>query len=139
MTYEFEGKTEKDAIEKAYKYVERLEKQDKNSPELVAKREQLQAQKRARLSAEAQAALGADGVIQMSQMSPSVQQRLVLSALEKDSGASVHLTQTNAVNVDQLMREQRSTDKIIAESYQQVSSVMEKQRTDMPQIGECHF
>ena len=129
----------KAAIEDAYKYVERLEKQDKDNPELVARREQLQAKKRARLSPEAQAALGSSDVIQMAQMSPSVQQRLVLSALEKDAGASVHLTQTNAVNVDQLMREQRSTDKIIAESYQQVSSVLEKQREEMPQMAECHF
>ena len=129
----------KAAIEEAYKYVERLEKQDKDNPELVSKREQLQAQKRARLSPEAQAAIKENNVIQMSQMSPAVQQRLVLSALEKDAGASVHLTQTNAVNVDQLMREQRSTDKIIAESYQQVSSVMEKQREEMPQMAECHF
>ena len=91
------------------------------------------------MSPEAQAALGSSDVIQMAQMSPSVQQRLVLSALEKDAGASVHLTQTNAVNVDQLMREQRSTDKIIAESYQQVSSVLEKQREEMPQMAECHF
>ncbi|MGN0919159.1 MAG: hypothetical protein ACI4OR_00125 [Alphaproteobacteria bacterium] len=129
----------KAAIAEAYQYVERLEAQDKNSPDLVAKRQQLQAQKRARLSPEAQAALGDNAVIQMSQMSPVAQQRLVLSALEKDAGASVHLTQTNAVNVDQLMREQRSTDKVIAESYQQVNTVMEKQRADLPQMAKCQF
>ncbi len=130
----------KKAMEDAYKYVELLEKQDKESPELVAKREQLKAKKQARLSAEAQGALKTGGdVIQMSQMSPSTQQRLVLSALEKDEGALVYLTQTNAMNVDQLMREQRSTDKIIAESYQQVNSSFEKQRELMPQMAECHF
>lgn len=130
----------KAAIKEAYEYVEKLEEQDKKNPNYAARRAQARAQKQARLSAEAQAATaGMENVIQISQMSPTVQQRLILSALEKDESASVYLTQTNAINVDQLMREQKSTDKIIAESYQQINSVMEKQREAIPQMAECTF
>ena len=71
--------------------------------------------------------------------SPSAQQRLILAALEKDENASVHLTQTNAVNVDQLMREQKSTNRMIAESYQQMNSLIEQQREAIPQMADCHF
>ena len=72
-------------------------------------------------------------------MSPTVQQRLVLSALEKDEKATVYLTETNAINIDQLMRERRSTDKIMAESYQKLDSSLEKQREALPKMGECSF
>lgn len=130
----------KAAMEEAAKYINLLEEQDRTNPDLVAKRKQLNEQKRARMSAEAQSATtGMDGVIQISQMSPAAQQRLVLAALEKDSNASVHLTQTNAIEVDQLMREQRATNKIIAESYQQVNSALEQQREIIPQMPECSF
>ena len=130
----------KAAMKEAYQYTEKLEEQDRKDPDYVAQREKLKAKKRARLSADAQAATAeVSDSVQISQMSPAVQQRLVLSALEKDEGASVYLTQTNAVNVEQLMREQKSTDKIIAESYQQMNSSMEKQRELMPQTAECHF
>ena len=130
----------KKAIKEAYAYMEKLENQDKTNPSYVARRNRLKEQKRARLSAEAQAATaGISDTLQISQMSPVMQQRLTLSALEKDEGASVYLTQTNALNVDQLMREQKSTDKIVAESYQQVETVMEKQQGAMPQMAECHF
>ena len=92
----------KESIEEAYKYVEQLENQDRNNPDYVAKRNQAKAKKQARLSAEAQAVTSSmNDIVQISQMAPSVQQRLVLSALEKDENGSVHLTQTNAVNVDQ--------------------------------------
>ena len=130
----------KKAIKEAYAYTERLENQDKTNPSYVARRNQLKTQKQARLSAEAKAATaGISDTFQISQMSPVMQQRLTLSALEKDEGASVYLTQTNALNIDQLMREQKSTDKIIAESYQQVEAAMEKQQGAMPQMAECHF
>ena len=72
-------------------------------------------------------------------MSPAVQQRLILAALEKDEGASVYLTETNAINIDQLMREQKSTNKIISESHQQMASSLEKQREFLPQMAECQF
>ena len=130
----------KKAIEEAYKYIEELEKQDRENPDYVARRERLKSQKRARLSAEAQAAAaGISEALQISQMSPTVQQHLALMALEKDEGASVYLTQTNVLNVDQLMREQKSTDKIIAESYQQINSVMDKQRENIPLMTHCQF
>ncbi len=130
----------KKAIEEAYKYTEQLEKQDKENPDYVARRERLKSQKRARLSAEAQTATAdMSETLHVSQMSPTVQQRLALMALEKDEGASVYLTQTNAINVDQLMREKKSTDKIIAESYQQINSVMDKQRENMPLLANCQF
>lgn len=130
----------KEAMKEAYQYVEKLEQQDKESPELVARREQLMAKKQARLSPEAQTAVSnMEGIVQISQMSPAVQQRLVLSALEKDENASVHLTQTNALNIDQLMREQKSTNKIIAESQKQMKTSMEKQREMIPQMKECSF
>jgi hypothetical protein len=130
----------KAAMKEAYQYVEKLEQQDRESPELVVKRKQLMAQKQARLSPEAQTAVSnMEGIVQISQMSPTVQQRLVLSALEKDENASVHLTQTNALNIDQLMREQKSTNKIIAESQKQIKTSMEKQREMLPQMSKCQF
>ena len=129
----------KQAMEEAYKYVERLEEQDKKNPDYVARRNELRAKKTARLSAEAQQAVGTSDIIQVSQMSPTVQQRLVLSALEKDEKATVYLTETNAINIDQLMRERRSTDKIMAESYQKLDSSLEKQREALPKMGECSF
>ncbi len=130
----------KAAIKEAYKYTEQLEKQDKENPDYQARRERLNTQKRARMSAEAQAAMagGAD-ILQVSQMSPTVQQRLVLAALEKDAAASVYLTQSNAVNIDQLIREQKSTNKIIAESYQQINSAMDRQREEIPLLTNCQF
>ena len=130
----------KGAMDEAYQYTEQLENQDKKNPTYVARREQLKAQKKARLSAEAQTATTEiSDTFQISQMSPAVQQRLVLSALEKDEGASVYLTETNAINIDQLMREQKSTNKIISESHQQMASSMDKQREFLPQITECRF
>ena len=130
----------KASMDDARKYIERLEDQDRTSPELIARREKLNAERRARLSVEAQAAtVGMNDISQISQMSPSAQQRLLLAALEKDANASVHLTQTNAMNVDQLMRERKSTDKIIAESYQQINTMMQKQKEMIPQITDCHF
>lgn len=130
----------KQAIIEAYQYVDLLEKQDKEEPELVAKRSKLQAAKQARLSAEAQnETKGLGDVIQIQQMSPVSQQRLVLSALEKDEYATVFLTETNAINVDQMMREQEATDKIIQESFQQVADSMDKQRETIPEIRKCQF
>ena len=130
----------KKAMEDAYKYVERLEQQDKTHPKYAEKRKKLMTQKQARLSSEAQRA-GADisDAIQVGQMSPIVQQKMTLAALEKDEKGSVYLTETNAINVDQLMRERKSTDKIIKESYQQVSAALEKQNGSLPQIEKCEF
>ena len=128
----------KKAMDKAYKYVERLEKQDRTHPDYVAKRRQLMVQRQARLSPEAQQASDSIlEVIQMNQMTPVVQQKLTLSALEKDEKGTVYLTETNAINVDQLMREKKSTNKIIKESYQQVGSVLEKQGEFIPKLEKC--
>ena len=130
----------KKAMEEAYKYVERLEEQDRTKPAYAEKRKKLLAQKQARLSPEAQQALGdASESIQSGQMSPIVQQKMTLAALEKDEKGSVYLTETNAINVDQLMREKKSTDKIVKESLQQVSTMLEKQNEFIPQIGKCEF
>ena len=129
----------KQAMDEAYKYVARLEEQDAKNPDYVARRKQLNAKKTARLSPEAQQAVGSSDIIQVSQMSPSVQQRLVLAALEKDEKATVYLTETNAINIDQLMRERRSTAKIIAESHQKLNSALEKQREMLPGKDECSF
>ena len=128
-----------EAMEEAYKYVARLEEQDAKNPDYVARRKKLNDKKTARLSPEAQQAVGTSDIIQMSQMSPAVQQRLVLAALEKDEKATVYLTETNAINIDQLMRERRSTAKIIAESHEKLNSALEKQREMLPGKGECSF
>ena len=128
----------KKAMADAYKYVERLEEQDKTHPDYAAKRKKLMAQKQSRLSSEArQAGAGISDAIQLGQMSPIVQQKMTLSALEKDEKGTVYLTETNAINVDQLKRERKSTNKIIHESYQQVSSALEKQNEVMPQLEKC--
>ena len=68
-----------------------------------------------------------------------MQQKLVLTALGKDEYATVFLTETNAVNVDQLMREKKATDKIITESFQQVAASIEEQRENMPQMINCQL
>ena len=128
------------AMTEANQYIELLEKQEQEEPALAERREKVQAEKRARLSGEVQSATANLGnVIQMHQMSPVMQQKLVLTALGKDEYATVFLTETNAVNVDQLMREKKATDKIITESFQQVAASIEEQRENMPQMINCQL
>lgn len=131
----------KKAMVEAEKYIRLLEKQDMEHPELVEKRYQAQQRKMARLSSEAQQAVSqSDGIIQISQMSPVLQQKLVVVALEKDEEATVHLTETNAMDLDQLMRERQATDKLIKESQKQVKSAYTKQKEILPRLKEeCLF
>lgn len=130
----------KKAISDAQKYIRLLEKQEQEHPELVARRQSVQAKKQAKLSEKAQKALSqTEDIVQISQMSPVMQQKMVVAALEKDENALVHLTETNALKVDQMMRERQSTNKIIAESQKQMQSVYDKQLGELPQFSKCPF
>lgn len=136
-------KEEKDkAISEAEKYIARLEKQDAEHPELVEKRRKKEQAKRSRMSEKAQEQLekSDEGIVQISQMSPATQQKLVVDALKKDSDALVYLTETNAMDVDQLMRERKSTNKIIVESQKQMQDVYKRQVDMLPNFKEqCPF
>lgn len=129
----------KKAVAAAQKYVDLLEKQDAEHPELVQNRQKLQAQKQARLSERAQAELeqSDDGIVQISQMSPVMQQKFVISALEKDENALVYLTETNAMDIDQMMRERQATNKVIAESQKQMETIYDQQLKSMPEMTSC--
>lgn len=128
----------KKAIAAAQKYIALLEKQDEEHPELVQKRRDYQAKKQARLSEEAQQAMAqSDGIIQISQMTPVMQQKFVVAALEKDKDALVRLTETNAMDVDQMIRERQATNKIIAESQKQMKTIYDKQLENMPLFTNC--
>ena len=136
-------KEEKDkAISEAEKYIVRLEKQDAEHPELVEKRRKKEEAKRSRMSEKAQEQLkkSDEGIVQISQMSPAIQQKFVIEALKKDADALVYLTETNAVDVDQLMRERKSTNKIIAESQKQMQDVYKRQLDILPNFkDQCPF
>ncbi len=129
----------KDAIVEAKKYIDLLEKQDSEHPELEQKRLMALERKRARLSDAAQQALEqSDGIVQISQMSPVMQQKLIVAALEKDSNALVYLTETNAIEIDQRIREAQATEKIIRESQNQVDSVYDYQvKNVLPEMSKC--
>ncbi len=128
----------KKAIVEAQKYIALLEKQDAEHPELVKKRQDLLTQKRARMSDRAQQVLDqSDGIIQISQISPVVQQKLVVAALEKDKNALVYLTETNAMEVDQRIRERQAMDKIVKESQKQMETAYDQQLKNMPLITNC--
>ena len=128
-------------IQQAYDYVSLLEKQDLEHPELTATRQKRQHDQNARLSKEAQAAVKEvdQGIISIGQMSPVAQQKLVLAALEKDADGLTYLTETNAMNVDQMMRERHSSNKLIAESQKQVREAIKQQNSLMPRLKECPF
>lgn len=128
----------KKAIAEAQEYIALLEKQDSEHPELVKKRQDVLAQKRARMSDRAQQVLDqSEGIIQISQISPVVQQKLVVAALEKDKNALVYLTETNAMEVDQRIRERQAMDKIVKESQKQMETAYDQQLKDMPLITNC--
>lgn len=131
------------AITDAEKYIEILEKQDAEHPELVQKRRQAQERKLKRLSEDAREIIEQTNapIVQISQMSPVTQQKIVVDALKKDKEALVHLTETNAMELDQLMRERQATDKIIAESQKQMKSAYANQIKNLPDIKEanCSF
>ena len=131
----------KEMIQQAYDYVSLLEKQDLEHPELTATRQKRQHDQNARLSKEAQAAVKEvdQGIISIGQMSPVAQQKLVLAALEKDADGLTYLTETNAMNVDQMMRERHSSNKLIAESQKQVREAIKQQNSLMPRFKECPF
>lgn len=134
-------KKKKEAMQDAHVYVAQLEKQDMTHPELIAQRQKQQQERRSRLSKQAKEALSElkQEIIPMSQMSPVAQQKLVLVALEKDTEALVHLTETNAMNLDQMMRERRSTNKIIAESQEKMKSVVKEQIDQKSVLQQCPF
>lgn len=128
----------KKAIASAEKYIALLEKQDAEHPELVKRRQDIQNRKQARLSEKAQQALAqSDAIVQISQMSPVMQQKMVISALEKDKDALVRLTETNAMDVDQMIRERQATNKIITESQKQMEGVYQEQIKNMPALTNC--
>lgn len=128
----------KKAMAGAEKYIALLEKQDAEHPELVQKRQELQNRKQARLSEKAQQALvQSDAIVQISQMSPVMQQKMVISALEKDKDALVRLTETNAMEVDQMIRERQATNKIISESQKQMEGIYQEQMANLPAITNC--
>ena len=128
----------KQSIAEAYSYIEKLEEQDKNNPELVERRKSQSQQQVNRVSKQAQS-VGADieGILQSGQTSPTTKQKLILHALEKDEDALVYLTETNAVDVDQLIRERRSTDKLIAESQQQYDYTLDQQEKAISSMSGC--
>ena len=65
---------------------------------------------------------------------------LLIDALKKDSDALVYLTETNAMDVDQLMRERKSTNKIIVESQKQMQDVYKRQVDMLPNFkDQCPF
>ena len=135
-------KTEKEkAIKEAEKHIQALEQQDAKHPELVQQRQKRQQLKLARMSQKAQEKLSdSEGIVQISQMSPAVQQKFVVEALKKDVDATVFLTETNAMDVDQLIRERKSTAKIIAESQKQMEDVYKKQLENLPLINsQCPY
>ena len=104
-------------------------------------RQDRQAKKQAKLSEKAQQALEeSDAIVQISQMSPVMQQKFVIAALEKDENALVYITETNAIDIDQMIRERQETNKIIAESHKQMETAYDKQVKNMPEITSCsHF
>ena len=54
--------------------------------------------------------------------------------------ACVFLTETNAIDVDQLMRERKATTKIIAESQKQMEDVYKKQLENLPLMdSQCPY
>ena len=128
----------KKAIAGAQQYIAQLEKQDAEHPELVQQRQNVQARKQARMSEKARKAISeSNGIVQISQMSPVMQQKFVIAALEKDKDALVHLTETNAMDVDQKIRERQATNKIIAESQKQMETVYDKQLKNLPLMTNC--
>jgi len=132
-------RSEKDrAIAEAQKYIEKLEKQDAEHPELVKRRQKIQDHKQALLSESAQNELRQmNGIIQISQMSPVMQQKMVVAALKKDVDALSHLTETNAMEVDQMMQESLSTRKLMVGSQQQMKTAFDKQIRDLPSLTQC--
>lgn len=135
-------KAEKEkAIKEAEKHIQALEQQDAKHPELVQQRQKRQQMKLARMSQQAQEKLSdSEGIVQISQMSPAMQQKFVVEALQKDADATVFLTETNAIDVDQLMRERKATTKIIAESQKQMENVYKKQLENLPLMdSQCPY
>jgi hypothetical protein len=135
-------KAEKEkAIKEAEKHIQALEQQDAKHPELVQQRQKRQKMKLARMSQQAQDKLSdSEGIAQISQMSPAMQQKFVVEALQKDADATVFLTETNAIDVDQLMRERKATTKIIAESQKQMEDVYKKQLENLPLMdSQCPY
>ena len=50
------------------------------------------------------------------------------------------MTETNAIDVDQLMRERKATTKIIAESQKQMEDVYKKQLENLPLMdSQCPY
>ncbi len=135
-------KAKEKAISEAEKYITRLEKQDAEHPELVAKRLKRENARRSRMSEKAQEQLqkSDESIVQISQMSPAEQQKLVIKALKKDSEGMVYLTETNAMEVDQLIREKKATNKLIVENQKQMEDAYKQQLEMLPALKDsCPF
>ena len=102
-------KMKNDLVAEAEDYIRQLDEQDEKHPEIAEKRSYRSANKKnmmAEIEKEYPEAMNM--LVQIDQMTPQQQQRLIIEALKKDVNGTVYLTETNMLEIDRKMEEVRA-------------------------------
>ena len=99
-------KLKKQRIEEAEAYIVKLDEQDAKYPKLAEKRAYRSANKKTVMAGLTQQYPELmQELVQIDQMTPQQQQKLIVAALKKDMNGTVYLTETNIMDVDRKMGE----------------------------------
>lgn len=125
-------------LAEAESYIVKLDAQDVAHPDAVARRESRSQNKRVVLKQVQD--MFPDEFASMShfdQRTPQDRQRMLITAMKKDAAGSVFLTETNALEIDQLMAESKSTANLISTFEGKADDVVKEMQ--QPQLDPADF
>ena len=112
-------------LEEAKVYVEKLNEQDAKYPEAVARRTaRTQNAQHVTQKVLEQFPDAFGDVKTLGQQSPQQRQEVLIAAIEKDANATVYLTETNALEVDQKMAESKANSALVKQLEEQMGGLL---------------
>ena len=121
-------------------YIVKLDEQDAAYPEAVARREARSRNKKVVLKQVQE--LFPDEFAEMNhfdQRTPQDRQRVMITAMQKDKEGTVFLTETNALEIDQLIAERKSTENLIDTFQAKSVDVIKEMQTQYPDVSQFDF
>ncbi|MBQ3695695.1 MAG: hypothetical protein II938_01830 [Alphaproteobacteria bacterium] len=127
-------------IKEAKEYIVKLNEQDAAHPHAVAKRAARTKGKSNVISeVREQFPEAFSNMDKLDQQTPQQRQQTVIAAMEKDANGTVYLTETNALEIEQRLVEQKANAAMVRTFQDQAENMAEEMRSRYPQQQDFDF